>query len=129
MKILDEVNQELIGRKRIILVEEHSGGTPSEADIKKQVASQAKSEEGNIAIQSIKTKYGGGSSEIIAHIYEDPKNLKKFEEFNKKKKDDKKEEAKPEVKKEPKKEEVKVEDKQEKQEKDGGQEGKEEQKS
>ena len=85
MKILYNKDTLLLNRSRVSAVVEHpEKKTPSRSEIKKQVAKEFKTKEELVGIRHIYTKYGEGTSKIIAHIYNDEITKNKLEKPKKK---------------------------------------------
>jgi ribosomal protein S24E len=60
--------------------------TPSQAVIKKEIASHVKAEENRVAIKFIDQQFGTNSAFITVHVYKDEASLKRTEEIKKRKK-------------------------------------------
>lgn len=85
MKITEKSENKLLGRTLVsAVVEHHKKPTPSEAEIKKQIAIQTKSKEELIQVKKIQTKFSSGISEIQAYVYENEQAIKNTQ-INKKK--------------------------------------------
>ena len=94
MKIIQEVNMPLLSRKRVTLLEEVSGSTPSKALIKKKLSEIFKVDENVISLRHIYQQYGKPVAKIIAHIYDNESSLNKIEPIKNGKKTSKKQKTK-----------------------------------
>ncbi len=132
LKLIKEKDVPLLARKRLSFEIEYPGDkTPSRDDIKKTIASTQKVKEDLVAIRHIYPRFGRCNAKIIAHVYNNAEDVKKYEP-TKSKKEKKKAEAtseapakeapkaeapaekpKEEVKEEPKEEEKPAEEKKE----------------
>ncbi len=85
---MKEKDMPLLGRKRITMEIEGSGqSTPSKNSIKEEIAKKYNIKPELVAIRHIYTHFGNSGARVIAHIYNDEKNLKFLEpEKGKKKK-------------------------------------------
>lgn len=102
MKVIQEKESPLLERKTLILEIEYPKAPPlSRPDVKKKIAEKFKVNENLIAIQKIKTRFGGKYLKIICNIYKNKELLKKLEKP--KKKDQTSQETKEEIKEKPKK--------------------------
>jgi len=125
-KIISQENEPLLSRIHVKaeLIFEHA--TPSNAEVKKQIASSMKKDESLVVIKKIATHYGEKMADVDAVVYEnkeakesiEPKTKhmrdaekKAAEEAAKPKEEAPAEEAKEEKKEEPAKEEVAPEEK------------------
>ncbi|MBU4501144.1 MAG: hypothetical protein KKA79_01015 [Nanoarchaeota archaeon] len=132
LKLLKEKDVPLLVRKRLSFEVEYPGDkTPSRDDIKKNIASTQKVKEDLVAVRHIYPRFGRCKAKIIAHVYNNVEDVKKYEPKNKK--EEKKaaegateapakespkakapaEQPKEEIKEEPKEEEKPVEEKKE----------------
>lgn len=85
MKILQENDSPLLDRKSLVLEMEYSKGpTLSRTEIRKKIAEKFKVAQNLVAIQEIKTKFGGKFLKITCNIYKDEKLLKYLEVKKKK---------------------------------------------
>lgn len=90
MKILYEKENPLLGRKRMAFEIDHKNGpTPSKESIKKKASELLKVNENLIVLKHIYTKFGNNKSKVIINVYNDERDLKSLETFNKKKKKNK----------------------------------------
>lgn len=85
MKILHEKESNLLDRTSFVLEMEYpKSATTPRLDVRKKVAEKFKVNENLVAIQKIKTKFGGKLLEISCNIYKDPELLKRLETSKKK---------------------------------------------
>jgi len=90
MKIISKEKSKLIDRTELIIEFSHQGKpTPSETELKKELANELKTKEELIIIKLIDTKFGEGNSIISAHIYDSLEELKKLEKYVKPKVEEK----------------------------------------
>lgn len=93
-EIIKEKAMPLLNRKRITLSAKFVGGkTPSNGDVKKEVAKKLKADESLVAIRHIYQKFGSGEAKVIAHIYDNIESLEALEKEGKAKKEAKGEES------------------------------------
>ncbi len=72
MKIIKEINDDLLKRKRIVYEFEHlKSSTPKKEDVKKDIADKMKVDEKLVNVKYIKSRFGHGTSRVIAYIYND----------------------------------------------------------
>ncbi len=112
MKILEKNKSKLIDRTEFLIEYPHTQKpTPTNNEIKKELAKELKTKEELIIIKNIITKFGEGTSTISAFAYDNLEELKKLEKYVEPKKEEpakeetpKTEETKPteDVKEEPK---------------------------
>jgi len=85
MKIIKEINDDLLRRKRIIYEIEHlKKSTPKKDEIKKNIAENFKVDEKLVNIKYIKSKFGHGTSRVSVYIYNDEKFYNDVEVIKKK---------------------------------------------
>ncbi len=85
--IMQERDFPLLNRKSFLIKAEFiQKPTPTNADIKKNIATFLKTEETRIAVKQIKQGFGMGTAEVTVYVYKDEKSLKAIEEIKKKKK-------------------------------------------
>ena len=85
LKLTKEKDVPLLARKRLNFEIDYPGKrTPSNGEMKKDIASLQKVKEELIAIRHIYPKFGRCKAKIIAHIYNNVEDLKKYEPKNKK---------------------------------------------
>ncbi len=77
LKITNKKEEPLLFRTEILAEGIAEGATPSNADIKKVIASELKSDESLIVIENIKTYFGSLSFLVRVHKYKDAEALKK----------------------------------------------------
>jgi len=94
IKLINETKSELLNRKELEFEATYESATPKKEEIKKLIASSIKAKEEQIVIKKIHQVFGIPKSNILAHIYNTPEDLKKVEIINKKKKPEKKEKPK-----------------------------------
>jgi len=90
MEILKEREMKLLSRKRVTLLIEEKGATPSRQELIGQVASKFKVKENLVIIKHIYPQFGEGKTKLIVNIYSDEKKMKMFEHANLLKKHEKK---------------------------------------
>ena len=80
MRILQEKESNLLDRTSFILEMEYpKSATIPRQDVRKKIADKFKVNENLVAIQKIKTKFGGKILQISCNIYKDEKLLKQLE--------------------------------------------------
>ncbi len=80
LKIEQKKEQPLLSRTMLTgMVGFSEKTTPSRADLRKQIASAMKVEEGLVAVPLIKNKFGERVAKFQAHVYKNPADLEKFE--------------------------------------------------
>ena len=87
LKITQKEEKPLLSRMEGIAEAKHKT-TPSYAELKKEIASQLKTDENLIIIKRIAQKYGQASSEIKFKVYANIEALKKFERIKEEKKEE-----------------------------------------
>lgn len=85
LKIINEVERPLMGRKELMLSMNFTGSTPKNIDVKKAVANAAKAKEELVVVKKIMQKFGFENAEVIAYVYHDAESLKRFNDMQKKK--------------------------------------------
>jgi len=96
MEILKERDTPLLSRKRVSLMANYEGPTPSRMDFLKEVSKLVDTEPDLIIIKHVYTRFGRQKAKIIAHVYSDKKEMMKLEDeylLKKHVKKEKKEEA------------------------------------
>ena len=88
VKSTDE--QKLLSRKAVTALVVFEKTTPSNADIKKQIAGALKVSEDVVAVKGIYTIFGHTKADVFAYVYESKEMLEKFEPKKRKKKKKKK---------------------------------------
>ncbi len=96
IEVLKERETPLLSRKRVSLMAEYQGPTPSRMDFLKEVAKIVDSDVSLIIIKHIYTRFGRQKAKIIAHVYNNMDDMKKLEDESLLKKHVKKEEPKKE---------------------------------
>ena len=81
IKIITEKENGLLGRKEFQYEIEFQGATPKTADVKKEIATLAKSQEDLVVVKAIKNKYGEEKADVFAYVYNSLDELKKLEEY------------------------------------------------
>ena len=77
MKVLQEKDNQLLGRKEVRFEMRHTGGaTPTKASVAKELASKYGVPEENIVIDYVLTKKGIAASEVKAKIYKEKPKIK-----------------------------------------------------
>ncbi len=80
LNIVKEIENQLIGRKELKLVAEHPNSpTPSRKDLLKTIAAKLGKDEKLLVIRKIKSCFGKPVSYIYVHLYNDPKDVFKWE--------------------------------------------------
>src|SRR3989344_1691283 len=92
MQVLKENEMKLLSRKRVTLVMENKGATPSRAELIKEIAKKFKTKEDLVIIKHIYQQFGSNRTKLIVHLYEDKEKMKIFEHKDLLKKHYKKEE-------------------------------------
>ena len=89
MKIISKEKSKLLDRTEVKAELSHIGKpTPSNNEIKKEIAKELKADEGLVIIKEIKTKYGEGTSLVLAFAYDNLEELKKLEKYEEPKKEE-----------------------------------------
>ena len=70
----------LLSRNRVTLMMEYEGATPSRLEFRKMVSKQLKAPEDLVIIKHIYTRFGQSKAKVIAHVYNDKKDMEKIEE-------------------------------------------------
>ena len=94
VEVLKERETPLLSRKRVSLMAEYQGPTPSRMDFLKEVAKIVDTDPSLIIIKHIYTRFGRQKAKIIAHVYNNADDMKKLEDEYLLKKHVKKEEKK-----------------------------------
>ncbi len=147
LKIIEDKENKLLNRKEILADIEFSGKTPTNNEVKKELAKNFKVDEKLVIIDKIDQEFGANKAKVYAKIYKSEKDIEKIEfieevkektEINKeeikmneeeKPKEEPKEEPEEEEKKEEEEKEEKEEDKEDEEEKKEEPEEKEEEKT
>ena len=93
MELIKENEMKLLSRKRLTLMRENKGATPSRQDLIKEVAKQFNAKEDLIIIKHVYSQFGEDKTKVIVHVYSDKNKMKFFEHANLLKKHEKKAEA------------------------------------
>ncbi len=80
IEIQSQEKKPLLLREEIKAAATFKGATPSRQDVKKEIASKLKKDEKLVVVKNIITKYGEEKAEIIAHVYENEKDLQEIEQ-------------------------------------------------
>ena len=98
MKLVNEIKDELLNRRRLIYEIEHlKKATPKKDEVKKLITESLKIPENLISVRFIKSNFGSGTSKVSVYVYSDEKTFDDIEVIKKKpkvKKDAKKTETK-----------------------------------
>ncbi len=86
LKILDKKEQELLSRTAIKAHIIFDKATPSNEEIKKQIASGLKADENLVAVKNIYTEYGKSEADVNAYVYKSAEEMQKIEPKPKEKK-------------------------------------------
>lgn len=87
LEIKSDINNHLIGRKEIRGVLIFDKVTPSNADVKKEIAAKLNVSEDIIVNKHIYTQYGETSAEFLVYVYDSKENLARYEPKTKKQKE------------------------------------------
>ena len=80
IEIKKERDTPLLSRKRVTLVAEYEGATPSRLSLRKDVAGKLKVQENLVILKHVYTRFGSQKAKIIAHVYNNEEDLKKIED-------------------------------------------------
>ncbi len=97
MEVIKEKDMKLLSRKRVTLIRDNKGATPSRQQLISEVASQFKVKEELVIIKHVYSQFGENKTKLIVHIYNDKDKMKLFEHANLLKKHEKKAEPKKEA--------------------------------
>lgn len=75
----DTTKNTLLARTEVKAQIMFNGVTPSVADVQKNVAAKLSAEEARVVVKTIYTKYGGGSADVVAYVYDDEATQKRVE--------------------------------------------------
>ncbi len=78
-EILKEKDMKLLSRKRITLMINNEGATPSRLDLLDAVAEKFKTKPELVVIKHIYSQYGKRKTKLIVNIYKDKKKMELFE--------------------------------------------------
>lgn len=79
IKITEQTEEPLFGRKKVIAEFVTDQVTPSKEDVKNSIASQVKSDAGLVVIDIIKTEFGSRSGTIVSYVYDSKESFAKTE--------------------------------------------------
>lgn len=79
MKIVKQEEQPLLSRKEIIAEVFFEKQTPSEKEVKAQLASSLKAKENLLVIKSVLQEFGAKKAKVIAYLYDNEEQLKIIE--------------------------------------------------
>ncbi len=79
IKIQKEKETPLLSRKRISVMANYSGATPSRSELRKAIASKIKAKEELLVIRHIYTRFGQQKAKVIVHLYSDPITMVRLE--------------------------------------------------
>ena len=96
MEIIKEREMKLLSRKRVVLMIDNNGATPSRQELIKQVAAKFKVKEDLVIIKHVYQQFGKNKTKLMVHIYKDKKKKDMFEHKSLLKKHEDKPEPKPE---------------------------------
>ena len=84
VKIISTEEKQLLERKEVKRSLSFIGkATPSNAEIRKDIASQLKAAENLVIVKHVYTKFGSGEASVEAYVYDSESSLKKFEPVTK----------------------------------------------
>lgn len=78
-EVLKERDMKLLSRKRVTLMINNEGATPSRLELLEGLAEKFKTKEDLIVIKHIYSQYGKRKTKLIVNIYKDKKKMKLFE--------------------------------------------------
>jgi len=81
-KELKKRDMDLLSRKRVTLLMESTGATPSRHDVIKEVAKKYKTKEELVIIKHIYQQFGSKKVKLIVNLYEDKDKMQRFEHKN-----------------------------------------------
>lgn len=93
IKILEEKDNAILKRKELLLEVDSLDKTPSNEEVKKELAKKFNTKENLVAVKQINQIFGKRTCKVKANIYNDEKSLKEIEPQPKVKEEPKKEEA------------------------------------
>jgi len=79
LELLKERETPLLSRKRITLMMDFKGTTPSRNIVKNEIATKLKADKKLVVVKHIYTRYGAQKAKVIAHVYTNEKDMKKIE--------------------------------------------------
>lgn len=94
LNITHKEDQKLLSRTEISAGISFDKATPSNDQVRDEIAKKVGKDSKLIVVKNIYTKFGKKYADVLAYAYDDEKVMKKVEEIQRKKKEEKKEEAK-----------------------------------
>ena len=82
MEILKERDMNLLSRKRISIMIENKGATPSRSELINEIAKKYKVNPGLVVIKHIYQQFGQSKTKLIVNIYNDKEKMERFEHAN-----------------------------------------------
>lgn len=82
LEVKKEVETPLLSRKRVTIMATYEGATPSRKELTTQIAKKLSSDENLVILKHIYTRFGMQKAKIIAHIYQNEKDLKTYEDLS-----------------------------------------------
>jgi ribosomal protein S24E len=95
MKIIEKKENPLLSRTELLAEITFEKATPSNEEIKKQIASELKTDENLVVVKNIDTHFGSMNATVIAFVYNSKEDIEKIEPKPKEKKGAKKPAEKP----------------------------------
>jgi len=86
LNILEQKNNILLSRKEISARITYDKATPSNEELKKQLATATKSDAGAIAVKHIYPSFGQKDAKVLAYVYQNAELMAKHEPKKKEKK-------------------------------------------
>jgi small subunit ribosomal protein S24e len=79
IKIIEKKENPLLSRIKVLAEISFEKATPSNNDVKKQIASEIKADENLVVVKNIYTQYGSTSAKVTALVYNSKEDLEKIE--------------------------------------------------
>ncbi|ENO11846.1 ribosomal protein S24E [Thermoplasmatales archaeon SCGC AB-539-C06] len=79
IKIIEKKENPLLARTKILAEISFEKATPSNDEVKKQIASEVKADENLVVVKNIYTQYGSTSAKVTAFVYNSKEDLEKIE--------------------------------------------------
>lgn len=80
VKLLEERENKLVGRKEAVFMVDHfGGGTPKRAVVREKIAELLGVPVNFVVVRRIETEYGAMRSKVLAHIYDSEARLREVE--------------------------------------------------
>lgn len=80
LKIIDDKENKLVGRRELIVEIDHfGGGTPARGEIRQKVAEMVKVPAKLVVVRRLETEYGLNVSTALIHIYSSEDRLRRIE--------------------------------------------------